>query len=488
MSDTLNIVKQKLIESILLSNSQYELIHLSFARLYTGNKNQTWLYSELEGALTLVLDYTKKTAKFIMFDLITMEIIFECEWYKNFNIFYTVINDNFQCFEVNGGFIGFNIPNQNDANILLKNVMKLTDMVIIKKTKDKLECNLSEIKKIGENNLKTLNKKVNEEYFFKNSLPYEEKISFDAYQLEKLFDIIEWDEESSSFLIKGNLEEMEDLVQKVSAMRYAGKAGKVNDLRSYAMEVYNNIKNSSKANKDIEMKKNIKKKEQLIKDENERKLKEKKDKELEKEREKERKLQEKKEKEREKERKLQEKKEKEKQKKGAPNSNSNVPAVPKGVPPVPKGVPAVPKGIPPVPKGVPAVPKGVPAVPKGVPQVPKVVPKVAVSTSTSQVGTQENKDTGKGTTGETDGIDLEGTTGSTDPNEIVKEEPKKRAPPKMNLMDELKLKLQKRNAPKMDDDKSDKNMDANKNKNTETEKVLFNNRKIYNILFYHILK
>ena len=131
----LNTVKQKIISSLLVSN--YELINLCFARIYTANayNNPTWLYTELEGGLCLVVDYARKSARFLMFDLVSLEIIFESEFYKNFNVFYSCLSENFQCFEVNGGFVGFNVPDKSAAKMLHKSVNGLTDQVITKKLK-----------------------------------------------------------------------------------------------------------------------------------------------------------------------------------------------------------------------------------------------------------------------------------------------------------------------------------------------------------------
>ena len=98
--NNINCVQYKIISSLLRTN--YEMQHLAYAKLFTAGKEvREWLYSELEGGLTIVIDYSRKSARFIMFDLMTYEIIFESELYKNFNKFYVKAKEKFQYFEIN---------------------------------------------------------------------------------------------------------------------------------------------------------------------------------------------------------------------------------------------------------------------------------------------------------------------------------------------------------------------------------------------------
>jgi len=96
------LVQQKIIKSLLKSN--YELISMGYAYLFTAGKNsKDWLFSELHGAICLVIDFVRKSTRFLMFDVITYEIVFENELYKHFNTTYSKANDLFQYFEVNEG-------------------------------------------------------------------------------------------------------------------------------------------------------------------------------------------------------------------------------------------------------------------------------------------------------------------------------------------------------------------------------------------------
>jgi hypothetical protein len=246
----LNTVKQKIIQSLLQNN--YDLLSLCFARIYSANAHgeSSWLYSELEGGLCLCIDYSRKSARFIMFDLISLEITFESEFYKNFNVFYSSINDTFQCFEVQGGFIGFSIPDKNQAKQFLKSVTSLTDQIIAKRVKENRMINKNELKSYAAKNIILLKKKLNQEYYFKEQLAHEKKIEFDFLGIEKLFGLIEWDPDTKSFQVSGNTDEIEDLMSKVSSVKLSEKGGvKVSDRKAYAMEIYKNMLNSGKIEK-----------------------------------------------------------------------------------------------------------------------------------------------------------------------------------------------------------------------------------------------
>ena len=422
-TNKLNFVKQKIISSLLMSN--YDLISICFARVYTASayNNPSWLYTELEGALCLVVDYSRKSARFLMFDLLTLEITFESEFYKNFNVFYTCSSDTFQCFEVSGGFIGFSIPEKSAARTFHKAVTSLTDHAISKKLKENKIVPPNEIKNNSAKILNLLKKKLSEEYFFKDSLLCNKKIEFDAYQIEKLFEMIEYDSNSMSFMVNGNSKEIEELMSKVSAVKYTEKVGfMVSDKKAYAMEIYNNMMNSNKKEKENETKKlsvieNIKvcvvKEVESKKDAKQSEIKKNEDKPA----------------------------QKIEIKKTNTNNTKNVPPVPKGIPPVPKGVPAVTKGVPAVPKGVPAVPKGIPPVPKGIPPVPKGIPAVKPNQIIAKsVTTNQNN---VSSTNEANTInDQTNIEGQIQPE--VKPAIKKREPPKPDLMSELRDRIANR--------------------------------------------
>jgi hypothetical protein len=358
----LNPVKRKIISSLLINN--YDVMALVFARVYTSgiNGSKTWLYSGLEGGLALVIDYHRRAGRFILFDLETFEIIFENELYKKFNIFYSETSATFQCFEIPLGFIGFCIPNVIESKAFYRTVCNLTDNAITKRLKEHRLVSLGDVKSAYRKNISILKKKLAAEYFFKETSMEFDGVNFDYQGLNKLLSLIDYDEDSRTFLVSGSSDEIDELASKVSNVKYMEKGGlRINDVKAYAFELYKNIRNSMARDKENEVirKKEIEKKNMEKKKEEEDRIKA-----------------------------LAKSQKVQKVTKvpAVPNI-SKVPAVPNtskvpGVPNVPK-VPAVPN-VPKVP-AVPNVPK-VPAVPN-VPKVPAVpnVSKVPVTPKT-QVG------------------------------------------------------------------------------------------------------
>lgn len=242
----LNIAKRKIISSLLVNN--YELISICFCKLYTaGANNKSWLYTGLEGGLTLVIDYRRKTARFLLFDLNTLEIVFENEFYRKFNIFYTSLSENFQCFEVAGGFIGFNVPDKYDAEKFFKAVSGLTDQTIARKAKDIKIVNILDIKNNAKKMLTVLQQKLNEEYFFKENLSYDSALEFDFNLLEKVFNSIEFDSKNKSFSVSGSDEEIRNLVMNIDGIKIKDdKDQRIADPRAYITELYKNFQNTEK--------------------------------------------------------------------------------------------------------------------------------------------------------------------------------------------------------------------------------------------------
>ena len=112
MSDKISLVQKKIIQSLLYGN--YHIISTYYARIYTSGKDSKfWLYSGLEGALVYCIDTRPKVLRFLLFDLKTFEIVFDCELYKKFNLAFKKGNDTFYYFGVSDGYIGFEIPDKN---------------------------------------------------------------------------------------------------------------------------------------------------------------------------------------------------------------------------------------------------------------------------------------------------------------------------------------------------------------------------------------
>ena len=131
----ITLVKKKIIKSLLYGS--YDIMNMFFARIHTcGKQSESWLYSGLEGALIYCIDIRVKTCRFLMVDLKSYEIVFDCELYKKFDKAYKKGTERFYYFEVENGFIGFEIPNMDEAQILEGSIVSFGDDYIKRKLKE----------------------------------------------------------------------------------------------------------------------------------------------------------------------------------------------------------------------------------------------------------------------------------------------------------------------------------------------------------------
>jgi hypothetical protein len=129
MNENFQKLEKKKILSIL--GSSREMYKMCSAKIFTSNKDgETWLYSDLEGFLCFVLDYTIKTRFFVMFDPTTYECLFQFELYNNFERVYQKLADDFFCFEIGNGFIGFQFENSKEASELQDIIKKFNDFLV----------------------------------------------------------------------------------------------------------------------------------------------------------------------------------------------------------------------------------------------------------------------------------------------------------------------------------------------------------------------
>ena len=144
MSETVSLVQKKIIYSLLYGN--YDIIGIYYARIYTSGKDSKfWLYSGLQGALVFCIEARVKILRFLLFDLKTFEIVFDCELYKEFGNSFEKGRDNFLYFGVNNGYIGFEIPDPEEVQAL---------MDIVQNSDDLFKTRLKEYKLMKENELK----------------------------------------------------------------------------------------------------------------------------------------------------------------------------------------------------------------------------------------------------------------------------------------------------------------------------------------------
>ena len=131
---SISLVQTKIIKSLLYGN--YDIIKIYYARIYTlGKDSKFWLYSGLEGALVYCIDLRPRVLRFLLFNLKTYEIVFDCELYKKFNQAFQKGTDTFFYFGVNDGYIGLEIPDENEAADLEEEISSYSDEVLKKRLK-----------------------------------------------------------------------------------------------------------------------------------------------------------------------------------------------------------------------------------------------------------------------------------------------------------------------------------------------------------------
>ena len=373
----LTLVEKKIIKSLLYP--QYEVLNYSFCRIHTcASTSKSWLYTNLEGALTLGLDLKLKACRFFLYDLSSFEVLFECELYKKFNTAYTKGSERFYYFEVNKGFIGFEIPSINEAEILSAVITNLTDQMISKKIKEVKINNEKELKEKGEKMLKLLKTKFSQDTYV-NEHNVSSMLEITQGELAKMIECVDFDE-NENFVFYGNGNSgIDEKIKKLKGIKFQLKNGtKVGDTQLFANQVANNIWTSLSKNiivvkpKPKRRKKNDQgapleeekeddkeaekeRKEQEKKEHEEKKKKEKEEKEEKKRLEKEKKEKEKREKEEKKKKEKEEKEEKKRKEKEEKEKSKQAAASVPQAPPCPKpgtgGVPLPP----PIPKIVPIV-------------------------------------------------------------------------------------------------------------------------------------
>ena len=199
MSENVSFIQKKLIKSLLYGN--YDIIRIIFARVYTfGNDSKFWLYSGLEGALVYCIEVRIKVAKFLLINLKSFEIVFDCELYKKFYNNFIKENDNFFYFEVNKGFIGLEIPNKEEANSLEEDIQVLTDDYIKSKLRSYRPMKESEIKEKGRKNIEILKKVLN----IAERKPIQKEIILNQGELERSINTIKIDEKNGKLIVDRN--------------------------------------------------------------------------------------------------------------------------------------------------------------------------------------------------------------------------------------------------------------------------------------------
>jgi len=86
------------------------------AKIYSYDREgEDWLYSGLEGILTLIIDNNVKTKYICLYEPITYQKMFQYEMYKNFEKYFQDLAPDFRSFEIESGFIGIQFRKEEDA-------------------------------------------------------------------------------------------------------------------------------------------------------------------------------------------------------------------------------------------------------------------------------------------------------------------------------------------------------------------------------------
>ena len=198
MAETVSLVQKKIIHSILYGN--YDIINIYYGRIYTcGKDSKFWLYSGLEGALVYCIETRIKVLRFLLFDLKTYEIVFDCELYKKFNKSFTKGTDTFYYFGVNEGYIGFEIPDPEEVQALVDIVQNSDDLV---KTR------LKEYKPMKENELKEKGRQMiqllKQRLGSSGNSSVKSEIIINQGELENSINTVDVDDENGRLILTGS--------------------------------------------------------------------------------------------------------------------------------------------------------------------------------------------------------------------------------------------------------------------------------------------
>lgn len=162
MADSFSELEKRRILALLGEGS--DLLKIASIKLYTtGKSGQNWLYSDLDGLLCYVIDYQNKTRHLILYQFKTYEKLFQIELYKNFSKYYSVLSDDFHCFETNNGFIGLKFVDNCEAANFYQSVKKFDDNFINQLFKNNFNYRRRDKYKKGGEYLVTLREKFMED-------------------------------------------------------------------------------------------------------------------------------------------------------------------------------------------------------------------------------------------------------------------------------------------------------------------------------------
>ena len=251
-------VENKIIKLILYST--HEIINTCFAQIYTFSDSTNWLYSNLEGALVLAIDLKNYVAKFLLFDLKTFNITFECELFKSFSEYYKKGSDRFYYFEINKGFIGFFIPDVKEADVLNSYVFNMTFSLIKNKIKNFKKMKDEDFIKKSSENINILKEKICKDK--NNYRMIQNSLNFSYRKLDKIINTVKF-ENNEYFLVGTNFNGLDEKIKKLNGIKIVLQNGvKIGNKKIFCNQMAKNLLNSylrniiipkRKINRDIEI-------------------------------------------------------------------------------------------------------------------------------------------------------------------------------------------------------------------------------------------
>jgi len=171
---------------------------------------KNWLYSDVEGNLCFIIDYSLKTKYLVIYDTTSIEKIFQYELYNNFLKFYEELAPEFRSFEIDSGFMGFQFESKDDAikfDLIIQRLSGLTNDLF---AKPRVKEDLKTKEKLAEVYCKKLKEK------FGNDDKYDENYAEDGTTILKhnnfkILSNIEYNKETKQFKIDKISEELKEM-------------------------------------------------------------------------------------------------------------------------------------------------------------------------------------------------------------------------------------------------------------------------------------
>ena len=120
-----SIEKNKILA--LIPNNQELQGDIFNVKIYSSDRDGVdWLFSGLEGILTLIVDYQVKTKYIALYDPTNYQKVFQYELYNGFSL--DELAPDFRSFEIESGFIGLQFDNGDDALSFQRTLNRIVGM------------------------------------------------------------------------------------------------------------------------------------------------------------------------------------------------------------------------------------------------------------------------------------------------------------------------------------------------------------------------